>query len=927
MRYLLTSLLCVFTLSLTAQLTNGSVAPDFTATDIDGNEWSLYDLLDEGNTVILNFGATGSGPDWNYSQTGILQELYSTFGPEGTGDLYVFFLESDDSTTEADLYGAGSATTGDWVSIINYPIIDNASNIFDSYSNTYYPTIYTVCPNYTVLESGQTSFEDHIQAAFLNCENTGYAGCTNPEACNYDDTAITEDGSCVYAETYYNCDGSCITDTDGDGVCDIYEIVGCATPFACNYDPEATDDDGSCIFICEGCIDPIACNYEAWANIDVGSCEYLSCAGCADSIACNYNSESTIDDNSCFYPDEPFLNCFGNCLNDSDYDGVCNEFEIPGCTDENACNFSALATDSDGSCEYVTCAGCQYEFACNYDPSATITNNESCEYGTCPGCTDPTACNYNPTVSEDDGSCLMLDACGVCGGSGVYEDTSAGPINVDFGEGVIIPDNQSQCFSSQLSVTRFNEGAIINDANNDIVNLFMNLEHSYMGDLLITLICPNGQSLVVHEQGGTGTNLGVPGFLNSEPAIGWDYWWEPGATNGTWVDNALIGGTLPSGSYESVQPFTNLNGCPLNGTWEVEICDLIGSDSGSIFNWSLETSFYYEESCDCDGNGEDECGVCGGDGSSCIEECEGVLDECGVCDGGGIPEGICDCDGNIEDECGVCGGGGIADGECDCAGNVLDECGVCGGSGIPAEDCDCEGNQLDVLGECGGDCANDFNGDGICDVDETLGCTYPDALNYNPEATADDGSCTFEEFDLDAVYDSGYSDGFVDGEDSVICPETSSCPSDLNGDGGVGMPDLLIFLSSFGTVCDMFEDNAYPVPTAFTITPDSINLSNGELALSVHLECTDISGVDLVEVRFHTPEGSNSNPYIGAITYGEGQTSFSCDLNIEFNPLWPSGIYTLSHVSLTDMAGNSHFYNADELSALGFETEVLVIND
>ena len=116
MRYLLTSLLCVFTLSLTAQLPNGSVAPDFTATDIDGNEWSLYDLLDEGNTVILNFGATWSGPDWNYSQTGILQELYSTFGPEGTGDLYVFFLESEDFTTEADLNGTGPSTAGDWVS-------------------------------------------------------------------------------------------------------------------------------------------------------------------------------------------------------------------------------------------------------------------------------------------------------------------------------------------------------------------------------------------------------------------------------------------------------------------------------------------------------------------------------------------------------------------------------------------------------------------------------------------------------------------------------------------------------------------------------------------------------------------------------------------------------------------------------------------
>ena len=42
------------------------------------------------------------------------------------------------------------------------------------------------------------------------------------------------------------------------------------------------------------------------------------------------------------------------------------------------------------------------------------------------------------------------------------------------------------------------------------------------------------------------------------------------------------------GTYESVQPFSNLNGCPLNGTWEIEVCDLWASDNGFIFDWSLQ---------------------------------------------------------------------------------------------------------------------------------------------------------------------------------------------------------------------------------------------------------------------------------------------------------------------------------------------------
>jgi subtilisin-like proprotein convertase family protein len=162
--------------------------------------------------------------------------------------------------------------------------------------------------------------------------------------------------------------------------------------------------------------------------------------------------------------------------------------------------------------------------------------------------------------------------------------------SVDFGDGLFIPDDQSQCFSSQLTFTNFNAGAVVGDANVDVENLFINFEHSYMGDLIITFICPNNSSIMVHQQNGSGTYLGEPvigdeGQINT-PGIGYDYWWEPNAVNGIWADIAV--GTLPSGVYESVEPFTNLDGCPLNGTWEVEVCDAFGIDNGYIFDWSIE---------------------------------------------------------------------------------------------------------------------------------------------------------------------------------------------------------------------------------------------------------------------------------------------------------------------------------------------------
>jgi hypothetical protein len=93
----------------------------------------------------------------------------------------------------------------------------------------------------------------------------------------------------------------------------------------------------------------------------------------------------------------------------------------------------------------------------------------------------------------------------------------------------------------------------------------------------------------------------------------------------------------------------------------------------------------------------DDCGVCNGDNSTCADCC-GIPDGDGTtCDGicgpcySDIPNGACDCAGNVLDCNGECGGL-----------NIIDECGICGGSGIPDGECDCYGNVEDVCGDCGG---------------------------------------------------------------------------------------------------------------------------------------------------------------------------------------------------------------------------------
>ena len=46
----------------------------------------------------------------------------------------------------------------------------------------------------------------------------------------------------------------------------------------------------------------------------------------------------------------PYVDCDGICLTDTDGDGTCDELEIYGCSDENAVNYNPNVTEDNGSC-------------------------------------------------------------------------------------------------------------------------------------------------------------------------------------------------------------------------------------------------------------------------------------------------------------------------------------------------------------------------------------------------------------------------------------------------------------------------------------------------------------------------------------------------------------------------------------------------
>ena len=193
------------------------------------------------------------------------------------------------------------------------------------------------------------NYESSANVDDSSCKYTSCIGCMAPSACNYSVDA-TIPGECEYPETGYDCDGNCVFDTDGDGICDMFEIYGCTIENSLNFDPEATENDGSCIIIVEGCMELGACNYNPSANVSDDSCDFISCIGCMISNACNYDPNATIP-GECEYPETGYY-CDGTCTADFDNDGICDMFEIAGCIDTEACNYNEEATDGDDSCVY-----------------------------------------------------------------------------------------------------------------------------------------------------------------------------------------------------------------------------------------------------------------------------------------------------------------------------------------------------------------------------------------------------------------------------------------------------------------------------------------------------------------------------------------------------------------------------------------------
>lgn len=172
-----------------------------------------------------------------------------------------------------------------------------------------------------------------------------------------------------------------------------------------------------------------------------------------------------------------------------------------------------------------------------------------------------------------------------------FEVTWNGPdISYSTSDNTDLPDNVGECFSSEIEVEGFAPGQQLENIS-DLISVDISVEHSFLFDLVISVSCPSGETVILHQQmtgpdgnqvASSGMDLGVP------DTEFYDYSWAWDAPLETWAETATGGnGALPEGIYTSLQPMEQLVGCDLNGTWTFEVCDLWGGDNGELNSWGL----------------------------------------------------------------------------------------------------------------------------------------------------------------------------------------------------------------------------------------------------------------------------------------------------------------------------------------------------
>jgi hypothetical protein len=397
--------------------------------------------------------------------------------------------------------------------------------------------------------------------------------------------------------------------------------------------------------------------------------------------------------------------------------GECSGGQIPGCLSPEACNYNPAATTDDGSCLFVN-------LPCDDgDPTTVDFVNANCECtGEVDGCLDSLACNYNPEATIE-----FFSFC-----------SFVGDFCFDGDEQTVNDVYQSDCTCAGLllgcitpGACNYNVNASIDDGSCILIgDVCDDVNDQTIGDV-ITADCACA-GLLQGCMDGTACNYDMnaqvenglctfPGY----PCNDGDFTTDGDTLNGDCVCEGIPNGLIP-------------------GCMAIEACNF-----NPIASVDDQTCYFPGDACD-DANSMTDYDVFGSDcvcagqllgctnGSACNYDAMAMLDDASCT----FPGDPCD-DGFAETVNDVLGS------DCVCFGEfvVVEGCAVVGACNydvsatvdngscyFPGDSCD-DGLSETINDVYGPDC--------ICAgvVVELMGCTNPDACNYDPQAAFDDGSC------------------------------------------------------------------------------------------------------------------------------------------------------------------------------------------
>jgi subtilisin-like proprotein convertase family protein len=133
-----------------------------------------------------------------------------------------------------------------------------------------------------------------------------------------------------------------------------------------------------------------------------------------------------------------------------------------------------------------------------------------------------------------------------------------------------IPDDDPAGISSTITVA---DDKIVED-----VDVALNITHTYLGDLGISLVTPGGTSILLSDRRGGSNNNFVGTTFDDEAAT------------------PVASGAAPfTGSYQPDEPLSTADGVSAMGDWQLHVVDQAGIDLGTIDDWTLILTFATQE--------------------------------------------------------------------------------------------------------------------------------------------------------------------------------------------------------------------------------------------------------------------------------------------------------------------------------------------